>query len=352
MIKNMSRNVFILIDGTMCSSDTGSNIIRIQEVLEPNKKNEWLYSEGVASLSAAKWLQTAIPTELATEANNLYKMLALMDITEDDRLIIIGYSRGAILARILAQMITNDVAFRQVMGVSDKARKIVRRTTVDFLGLFDPVRGWPSLPAIGYDSEAQNNASIQNICEIVSLDERFIFFKSDSSISQKKRNINQHKVLHSLAQTRETSKDKETMGRSMVPASSRHFCLFPGVHSDVGGQQANIALSVSSTITMLSELTNTFPDLRTEFCGKKIEDLKASLINHPEIVVGGKTGFIRKILSRRRRLFPDENTTLHPLVDDISGRKNISKNLKLSRWRKYSVLEEYRNCPKYDLHDL
>lgn len=349
----MSRNVFILIDGTMCSSDTGSNIIRIQEVIETDEKNEWLYSEGVASLSAAKWLQTAIPTELATEANNLYKMLALMDVTEDDRLVIIGYSRGAIIARILAQMITSDVAFRQVMGVSDKARKIVKRTTVDFLGLFDPVRGWPyPFPIIGYDADAQNNASIKHISEIVSLDEGFLFFKSDASIAQKKRMGNQQKVLNTLAQTRETSKDKTSMGRSMGQPASRNFCLFPGVHSDVGGHQANIALSVSATITMLSELTFAFPDLRENFCNTAIDSLKAALKTHPEIIVGGKTGFFRRHFSFRRRFFPDENTTIHPLIDDIAGRRNISKNLRFHRFRTYNVQEKYRDCNKHSIHSL
>lgn len=349
----MARNVFILIDGTMCSSDTGSNIIRIQEIVESHPDNEWLYSEGVASLSAAKGLQTILPTELATEANNLYKMLALMNVTEDDRLIIIGYSRGAIIARILAQMITSDAAFRQVMGVSDKARKIVKRTTVDFLGLFDPVRGWPyPLPILGYDADAQNNTAIKSITELVSLDEGFVFFKSDASIANKRREKSQHKVLHTLAQTRETSSDKASMGRSMIPSSSRHFCLFPGVHSDVGGQQANIALGISATLTMLAELTFAFPDLRPKLSSTLISKLKADLQTHSEIVVGSRTGFFRRHFSIPRKLYPDENTTIHPLVNDIAGRRSIAKNLRFYRWRKYNVKEKYRDCPVYEIHHL
>lgn len=349
----MPRNVFVLIDGTMCSSETGSNIIRIQEAVESHPDNEWLYSEGVASLSAFKGLQTILPTELATEASNLYKMLSIMNVTEDDRLFIIGYSRGAIIARILAQMITGDEAFRQVMGFSDRARKVVKRTTVDFLGLFDPVRGWPyPLPILGYDKKAQNNAAIKNISEIISIDEGFIFFKSDSSISNKKRVKSKYRVLQKLSQTRETSKDKENMGKSMIPASSRQFCLFPGVHSDVGGQKSNIALSISSTITMLAEITAAFPDVRITFNTDVISNLQRDLDTHSDIVIGQKTGFLRRTFSFPRRLYPDENTTLHPLADEIHGEPRIAKHLKFSFLRKYSVKKQYLCCPRYTMPTL
>lgn len=349
----MPRNVFVLIDGTMCSSDTGSNIIRIQEIIDDDSNNEWIYAEGIASLSSAKWLQTALPTEIATEAINLYKMLTLINVTADDRLIIIGYSRGAIVARILAQMITNDIAFRNVVGISDRARKIIPRTTVDFLGLFDPVRGWPyPFEVVGYDADAQNNQSIKNITEIISIDEGYAFFKSDSSIVKRKTAKPKFKVLNALAQSRETKNQKAQSNKSITTKASRHFCLFPGVHSDIGGQEANIALGSTSTIMMLAELVHAFPDIHSSLNNEKLTSLKASLENHPDIIVGEKTGFWRRQFSFPRKLVPDESTTIHPLAIELCDRGRITRAVRFHRWRKYRIKKAYQNCPETSLQDL
>lgn len=349
----MPRNVFVLIDGTMCSSDTGSNIIRIQEVIDDDSNNEWIYAEGIASLSSAKWLQTALPTEIATEAINLYKMLTLINVTAGDRLIIIGYSRGAIVARILAQMITNDIAFRNVVGISDRARKIVPRKTVDFLGLFDPVRGWPyPFKVVGYDADAQNNQSIKNITEIISIDEGYAFFKSDASIVKRKTAKSKFKVLNSLAQKRESKKQKAQSNKSITTKASRHFCLFPGVHSDIGGQEANIALSSTSTIMMLAELVHAFPDILNSFNDEKLASLKASLENHPDIIVGAKTSFWRRLFSFPRKLIPDESTTIHPLAIELRDRRRVTRAVRFHRWRKYRIKKAYHNCPETSLQDI
>lgn len=347
----MPRNVFVLIDGTMCSGDTGSNVVRIQETILGSERNRWHYAEGIAAMSSAKWLQTIVPTEINNEAYSIYKTLCAMDVTGDDRLVIIGYSRGAIVARILAQMITNEVAKRDILGSSERARQVLRTKTVDFLGLFDPVRGRPyPFRVKGYDADVHNNSSIKNLYEVVSIDESFVFFKSDSTVARHNKPKQENKVLKHLSMS-PTRKDAVVKAnREMVSPVKRHFCLFPGVHSDVGGQKGNIALGAASVISMISEVVRAFPDLSDQLVAERLDEMKASLQNHPTVVVGENYGFIggfiRRTLRRRRKFAPNPNTTVHPLVDELVGRRGHTKAIPFFWFRKYRIPKELANCTR------
>lgn len=348
------RNIFVLIDGTMCSGDTGTNVSAIQDALQKdNGVDEWYYAEGIAAMSSLKWFQTIIPTEINNEAYSIYKTLCMMKVSVDDKLIIIGYSRGAIVARILAQMITNEVARRDILGSSERARHILKRKTVDFLGLYDPVRGRPYPFTIrGYDASVHNNSSVLNLFEIISIDEGFLFFSSDSAISRKTKPTPNYKVLQLLSRRTLSIADVIKSDREMTAQPKRHYCLFPGVHSDVGGQNSDIALRSVAALAMIGEIVRSIPSLRVSFDPERIEVLRNSIGNHPAIAIGRKTGIFRRYLRLRRKFRINAETTVHPLVDDLSGKKGINRSIPFYAFRKYNFSKIISDCVRSVFIDL
>lgn len=348
------RNIFVLIDGTMCSGDTGTNVALIDDALiKNNGTDECYYVEGIAANSSMKWFQTAIPTEINNEAYSIYKTLCMMKVDLSDRLIILGYSRGAIVARILAQMITNQVARRDVLGSSARARYVLKKKTVEFLGLYDPVRGRPyPFKMRGYDASVHNNSSVLNLFEIVSIDEGFLLFSSDSAISKRTRPTPDYKILKRLSRKSITTFDVVESDREMTAPPKRHYCLFPGVHSDVGGHTSDVALGSVATLAMIGEIVRAIPTLRSSFESDKIDSLKDSIQSHPDIVIGSRIGLLRRYLRSRRKFRINAETTVHPLVDDLIGRRGINRSIPFYRFRKYSLKEEVKNWTRSVFVDL
>ena len=339
----MTRHVFVCIDGTHARSKTETNIWRVVQLVRGDKKNcEVLYQEGIASLSATPNLQAVLASEIYSEAYAQYKRLVDIKVTADDRLYIFGYSRGAIAARILAQMITNDVARKNVVEDADKVA-IVRRNTVDFLGLFDPVRGYPSFNGKrGYDEYVYNNSSIENISEIISLDDAFPFLRPDAYLTVKQNRNKSGDIKFRLLGSRESSDEKSIANRTFNKKNFRHYCLMPGVHRDIGGQNGNLALSRFSLFQMLTDLFSAFPDVQVQFNLDTMNALRRDVETHSDILVGEGSSFFRCVLRCPRKFDSDANATVHPLVIKLNGKKNISRHVVGGRWRKYKA-------PKYCL---
>lgn len=341
----MSRHVFVFIDGTLARSETNTNIWKLYQAVGGVDNRDARYQEGIASMSAAKYLQTILPTEINAEAYQQYKLLDALDVRSDDRLYIFGYSRGAIVARILAQMITSDVARASIVGQADQVAN-VERNTVDFLGLFDPVRGYPYPFSIaGYDADVYKNTSILNLSEIVSLDDGFPFFRSDASIANTQPERERMSIINRLVTARENSTDKSDVNRTSTRKSSRHFCLFPGVHRDVGGQEANVALGHVSFFQMLQDFLLVFPDAKSEFNQDHLERLRKNLDQHDQIQVGEGTSTLRKLIRIKRKFRSDPNATLHPLAKELQGARGVAQHLLWGKRREYKISGKYSDWP-------
>lgn len=341
----MVRHVFFCIDGTLAQSETDTNIWKIFQLVGGADNPDAWYQEGIASLSTARYLQTILPTEIYTEAYQQYKMLDALQISPEDRLYIFGYSRGAIVARILAQMITSDVARTSVIRSADHVTN-VPRNTVDFLGLFDPVRGRPyPMRLRGFEEDAYENTSIQNISEIISLDDAFPFFRPDAYLAVKSKSQKKDGIKKRLRGLRERSDEKASVNRTATRVTSRHYCLLPGVHNDIGGQRSNVALSRISLLQILTDLFSAFPDVRERFNNDSIDSLYRELEIHNNILVGEGSSFMRQVLRLPRKFSSDPNATVHPLVVELNGQKNVSRHVIGGRWRRYNVPKYYLKWP-------
>lgn len=335
MDNKLIRHFFIFIDGTKCSPCTDTNIWKMFELFGGVRNANAKYQEGIASTSSFKLFQMLFPTEINTEAYHIYKIIAALGVEASDKLYIFGYSRGAIIARILSQLITNDEARREIVSHINQV-VVLNRNTVDFLGLFDPVRGYPyPFKIAGYDPDVYKNHSIKNITEVVSIDEAFPFFRSDSSISNKEKKYISNKDEDLISGPRETSDEKSALNTSVSSRLSRIYCLFPGVHSDVGGQDSNLSLSNIALLLMVKDLLNVYPDTESFINKNIINEISGDLDN--DVLLGYRTPFYRKILRFIRTFRADPSTTLHPLAGELEGRKGISGHLIFGKWRKYRV---------------
>jgi T6SS, Phospholipase effector Tle1-like, catalytic domain len=336
-VENLVRHVFVFIDGTLARSETNTNIWKLYQLVGGSENRDARYQEGIASLSTAKYLQTVFPTEINAEAYQQYKLLDALGIRPEDRLYIIGFSRGAIVARILAQMITSDVARASIIGQSDQVTN-VRRNTVDFLGLFDPVRGYPYPFKIkGYGADACKNPSILNVSEMISLDDAFPFFRPDASIAARTFDRERSGIIERIARQRESSKEKCEINCTSTRKISRHYCVLPGVHRDIGGQEANVALSRISMFQMLQDLFSAFPDVEGKFDRKGIDGFRRELDMHDNIRVGEGSSMMRKVLRWRRKFRPDPHATVHPLIKELDGQMHVSHHVLGRKWRRYRI---------------
>jgi uncharacterized protein (DUF2235 family) len=244
------RDIFVLIDGTGCHLGTGTNVQRLK-VLSEGAGYHARYSAGVGVISRTRIRDRIFAPNLEPEAFAIFDRLIDMDLTTQDRLYIIGYSRGAIIARILAMAIASPNALKAIVGSAEVPKSISAK--IQFLGLFDPVVGWPRFTWRKVaDHEAIFEEKIGYYMEIIALNERRVSFKSDNTLASPK--VSKRARSISSKTNVQTKKDRAELRKFLQLRKTRRSVLFPGTHSDIGGQGGDPQTSLHSLLTMLEEL--------------------------------------------------------------------------------------------------
>lgn len=344
------RTVLVLIDGTSCKFSTNTNIRRIFDTFDNSPNCRCLYHPGIGTNSYLNRFQTFIAAEIKAEAAFLYMRLADLDLDDDDTLIILGYSRGAIIARMLAQCITTEAAIRSMIDIADVPSGI-KKMKVDFLGLFDPVIGWPFLfNRAAYDHNAYLNEHISNYVEIIAGDEGFVIFPLDSPTVKKPRRP-QPKGPKQYAPVVRVSSKTDLEHKDTALVGVRKHLVMPGLHGEVGGQSDALKVAYHSLLAMLSQLIGRVPHLRSLASDRKLNEFVASVELEDPPHVGANAGLGRKILRNRRRIRSVDDVVVHELMDDFDGEK-VSNHKLFGSWRPYTVPKELETANRVMWQDI
>lgn len=243
------RDVLVLIDGTSCAWTTGTNIRRLAEIADQvGLKRQ--YEEGTATITNTKLLDKVLAPNLEPAAYNVYKLIQALDLCSSDRLFLVGYSRGAITARILAMAIVSPGALRTVVGNIPIEKSISAQ--VQFLGLIDPVAGWPRATSRAVrDHNAILERRIRNYVELIALNDRRTTFRSDSYSADK--NVIKS-VQHAPSGTvHQTKADRDADINAQFVRRSRKCIWLPGGHSDLGRQGGCEVIGTHALLTVIEE---------------------------------------------------------------------------------------------------
>ncbi|MDW4497219.1 DUF2235 domain-containing protein [Sulfitobacter sp. D35] len=259
----MPKNIVILMDGTSNEiRKNRSNILRLYGTLKKSQDQIVFYDPGVGTFGADNawsrlWRKTVELWGLATgwgmdeNVKESYRFIVEhfdREAEEKDRIYIIGFSRGAYTARVLAGFLhafglvdkTNlnllDYAYRAYKRIGDHGdahafdeirlfNAVLRpyRPEIRFLGLFDTVssviesgRFGPRLTSHAF---TKHNPSVQSVRQAVSIAERRTMFRPQLWPEDQPFRSNPY--------------DEDTE----VPQDAREV-WFSGVHGDVGGGYA------------------------------------------------------------------------------------------------------------------
>jgi uncharacterized protein (DUF2235 family) len=105
----MTRNLAVFLDGTWSDSNTHTNVVQICNRVPaggPDVRQEKCYVRGVGTGVSDRILGGAFGYGLDENIRRGYAFLAERYASDDDRIHLVGYSRGAFTARSLAGMIT------------------------------------------------------------------------------------------------------------------------------------------------------------------------------------------------------------------------------------------------------
>ncbi len=244
------RKVFVLADGTNCTIFSETNIGKLHS-LSRAAGYESHYASGVGVVSRARAIDKVFAPNLEIKALDLFETLLALDLKNDDRLYIFGYSRGAVIARTLAMCITSKESFIAaarrygIYGAID--------AQIEFLCLFDPVVGKPRFHrSFVRNHEAFLEPRVKNYVELLAYGERRFRFSSDSySASSTARSKLE---LATSARNADSTSDRTASFRTLNMLNTRKCVWFPGEHSDVGGDSADSSLSAHALATALEEL--------------------------------------------------------------------------------------------------
>ena len=255
----MPKDIVLLLDGTSNEISTNrSNILRLYGTLQKNENQLVYYDPGVGTFGAENaWSQ------MIRKGNEIWGMATGWGFDRNvkeayrflvrnynrgpnpDRIHIIGFSRGAYCARVLAGFLHAfglmeernlnllDYAFRAYKRIDENARpedyaelglhqRILRpyRPLIRFLGLFDTVssviESGRFLPRLRKHGFTETNPSVQCVRHAVALDERRTMFRPQ---------------LWPEDQPFDPSPESEGGAR---PQDAREV-WFTGVHGDIGG---------------------------------------------------------------------------------------------------------------------
>jgi hypothetical protein len=246
----LDREVFVLIDGTGCTLTTGTNVGKLVKLVD-NASYRYSYQVGVGAVSRTPRLDRLLAPNLEPEAYQIYNRLLEMRLEATDRLHIIGYSRGAVIARILALAIVSPSALKAIVGGVEVPQSIT--ANVAFLGLVDPVVGWPRLHSRRVkDHQAVWEQKIGCYLELIALNEPRVLFRSDNHWASKVVRSKAKRFTKTAAA--QSVSDRADAMKMHFLRRTRKTVFMPGRHSDVGGQQASNFIASHALLTLLEEL--------------------------------------------------------------------------------------------------
>jgi pimeloyl-ACP methyl ester carboxylesterase len=356
------RDIFVFIDGTGCDREHNSNIAKLCKAFEEKEKSDPnivpLYERGVDQYAGMSLVEGALALGIRRQVINVYDRLVDQAISGDDRIHILGYSRGAIAAMILARMLSDDSFLGMVIRKQNLKQSV--RAKVTFLGLFDPVVGYVhNFRSMfnGHELKPSTDPSVSAYVELLSLDERRLWFPAKSALKNydqflKKRNDYPEALALQVAPASKARLGKVDIDFQRQHAElarlPRHFVLLPGVHGEIGGQGGDGILNSVSIQTMLALLKASSPYAAKLNLDDLTEDLNPSAFL--EIQIGKGASFKDKLRNIRRRRFPkSDNIMLHSIIDELVGKRGVVSHRVFSRWRKYKLpkaLTSARRLPK------
>ena len=286
---------------------------------------------------------------------------------------IVGYSRGAITARALAQMISDPDARDHVIKRFHLPDYI--KSKVEFLGLFDPVIGAPYFFKKPFsDENAVFNEDITSYVEILPIDENLPIFQTSSAIEifhkfLSKRNIPQIEyvsVFEKLFRRENKRSITEVVGQAKVAEhgikgfehrsyNNRRFILMPGLHGDIGGQKADTCISANSFQTMIDFCLD-FPNAVkiSSLCPQVLQIMSQNASQSQNVKIGGKQVLLPRFRRTRLKLrkYPtNPSVFLHSLVDQIDGAKIVYSG-EAKQPKRYAVPREYHDITRFKIRKL
>ncbi len=257
-----SRHLVLLIDGTWVSptrkgpSEQQSNVFWLDLFLEATNRDGGaqmaFYHSGIGAVASncEKWLGGGLALGLERFVETAYLDI-VSNYRKGDKIYIIGFSRGAIVARIVASLISNfgvlnpyriedyPKMWKHPQGEKPDAGVETIRTDhyfaagVEFLGLFDTVPGtWAEGSSV--ESSVLKKTFFQN----------------------RKLPRNVKSALHILSMNESRIEFRPFEFEGVEEEESQHLeqIWMPGVHSDIGGGYTEHFLGNISLITMIDRL--------------------------------------------------------------------------------------------------
>lgn len=338
------RNVFVFFDGTNCQLSTNSNVVRFREIVT-EEAEEHPYMPGPGS-DHSWWLARIMNTlggyDLDDVARRAYSEIARMKLTRFDRLFVIGYSRGAITARTFVQMVTVQSVRENLFAKSNFESVISAK--VQFVGLFDPVIGWPFFfKRKSRERQLAKNKFVHGYVEIIAMDEQFLLFPSHSFVDLIASNNNRYTSQGVAMPTPELSAvgevERKRLGR-------RAFIWMPGEHRDIGGQGGDQVISDHALLTMLEQMLvmSNSAEQRIYFNAQKAEQHLNSVGMDDEVKIG-KIGPRRLLCWRSRKPQVDDVSVVHEFAKKIDGRPGVFNRYFLSKRKRYRMDPVFAKLP-------
>lgn len=344
------RDFFVFIDGTGCDREHRSNVLRLCEAFEgyeeDNPDLHVLYVRGVDQYVAMPLVEGAMALGLKKQVVNVCDRLVDKKVKKDDRLHIVGYSRGAVAAMILAQGLVDPDSRAEL--IKDHNLKYPLIATVAFLGLFDPVVGYVYKFRTlfkGLEYKPSVEPEISSYAEVLAMDERRPLFPARSAVRtfekfmRKRDNYPEARPLQVAPRSKAAVSEHEIKylrKHAKLSRMPRYFVLMPGVHGEVGGQGGDETLKDASIFRMMTFLAASSP--KAAQLGVIGAFAQPNGIDHSKIRVGKGTSRLAKLGNFCRRRFPkNDNYLVDNLADSLAGKTGVNAHIFFSRFRRYTL---------------
>jgi uncharacterized protein (DUF2235 family) len=336
--RDKPRHLVFLLDGTWVSASAKtvvehpSNIYKLNLFLETTNVDDepqiTFYIPGIGSKSRGsgffnKYIGGADAAEIARDIEFIYTNIC-SNYIETDKIYIFGFSRGAVVARLVASIIAKFGVLKasqlslypSIMSHITGGRKICdiesfrdqssHNAYVEFLGVFDTVLG-------------------QYMGDYASGLKKLLF--ADRKLPDRVR-----RAVHIVALNETRNLFRPVLFRD-VSGGTQHLkqIWMPGVHTDVGGGYRENFLSKVSLLTMINELLHPHTELKID--STRLRDLQASIVsdaNNCNITIHNESIPFRSIWwwldlfkggGRRRQIdMSDAKQWMHPICDYMDKR--------------------------------
>ncbi len=344
------RYVFVLFDGTSCELSTSTNVGLIHNIFNDAPKTECIYTPGPDVHSEMPRFQAMFASETTRVAIDAYRRMVGIKVCQTDKVYIIGYSRGAVIARMLAQMITNAELRNKIISKENLNDYV--NCDVKFLGLFDPVIGFPYFfPKRAKEYDAVFNIYIKKYIEIISIDETALYLAQHSLASHyKNRSVGD---CSNRAEPFSRVKDAGKQRPNQNPIDeSRTFIYMPGVHADIGGEkeEADGFIAAHAGLTMNNEIMLTDSNIKSFAKQHELKELKKLTGKSTSIegsIIGQNRPIWKKMIGFNRLINNNEHCLCHRIVEFFHNKRGKNRNKLFFRLRKYKIRKNLLRAKVY-----